>query len=191
MARAGWRCTRSTCSPSPWSSPTRTRRTRTSPASSGSTFSTSRNAMSDRGNDRLGLWNEDGRLLLRRAAHARRRPHSAEGPLDGRPHSAVRRRNAGGRRRSSGSMGFSRRMEWFIENRQDLTANIASLRAPGMEGAPPALHRRSRPAAAHSAASCSTSANSCHRTASGRCRASTRSIRMCCDLDGQRSSRRL
>jgi hypothetical protein len=28
--------------------------------------------------------------------------------------------------------GFRRRMEWFIENRHDLTANIASMRAPGM-----------------------------------------------------------
>ena len=41
-ARAGWRCTRSTCSPSPWSWRPKTRSTRTSPASSSSTSSTSR-----------------------------------------------------------------------------------------------------------------------------------------------------
>ena len=40
-ARAGWRCSRSTCSPSRWSSPPRIRPTKTSRASSGSTSSTS------------------------------------------------------------------------------------------------------------------------------------------------------
>ena len=35
-----------------------------------------------------------GRVLLRRAAHARRPPHPAEGPLDGRADSALRDRDA-------------------------------------------------------------------------------------------------
>ena len=58
-ARAGWRCTASTCSPSRSSSPATTRPTRTSPASSGSTSSTSPHAMNNRGDDGIGLWDEE------------------------------------------------------------------------------------------------------------------------------------
>ena len=47
-APAGWRCTASTCWPWRWSSPRPTRPTRTWPASSSSTFSTSAHAMNRR-----------------------------------------------------------------------------------------------------------------------------------------------
>ena len=47
-------------------------------------------AMSGMGGDRVGLWDEAGRVLLRRAAFARRRSDQAEGSLDGRADSAVR-----------------------------------------------------------------------------------------------------
>ena len=40
--------------------------------------------------------------------------------------------------------GFKRRMEWFIENRPDLTKNVACMRAPRHGRAAPAVHRRTR-----------------------------------------------
>ena len=37
--------------------------------------------------------------------------------------------------------GFKRRLDWFIENRKDLTANVACMNTTGMEGAPAAFDR--------------------------------------------------
>ena len=47
--------------------------------------------------------------------------------------------------------GFKRRMEWFIDNRPDLTSNIACMQTTGRGRAPAAVDRRSRAAAPHAA----------------------------------------
>ena len=82
-------------------------------------------AMSHLGNDSIGLWDEAGRLLLRRAAAARRQPLPHESALDGGidPLFAVETLEQDVLERMP---GFKRRMEWFIENRPDLTANVAA-----------------------------------------------------------------
>ena len=79
---------------------------------------------------------------------------------------------AGAARRSC--QAFSRRLEWFIANRPDLTANVASMTTPG-RGERRLLSIVSTGAAAPRAAgACSTNVSSCRRTASARCRDSTR-----------------
>jgi hypothetical protein len=90
------------------------------------------NAMSDRGNS-LGLWNEtDGFFYdVLHTTGDDRIPLKVRSMVGLIPLLAVETLEAGDLERFD---GFRRRMEWFIENRQDLTANIASLRAPGMEG---------------------------------------------------------
>ena len=80
--------------------------------------------------------------------------------------------------------GFKQRLEWFIENRPDLTANVACMRTPGDGRAAAAVDRRRRPAAPRAAGTCSTRASSCRPTASARSRASTATIRTCCTVDG-------
>ena len=146
-ARAGWRCTRSTCWPSPWSWPTRTRRTKTSPASSGSTSSTSRTRCRTAATS-LGLWDETDGFFYDVLHTTGDDADPAEGPIDGGPDSAVRGRDARGLATLERFAGFRRRMEWFLENRQDLTANIASMRAPGQAGAG-CSRSSTRPAAPH------------------------------------------
>src|SRR4029077_4891798 len=90
------------------------------------------NAMSDRGNS-LGLWNEtDGFFYdVLHTTGDDRIPLKVRSMVGLIPLLAVETLEAGDLERFD---GFRRRMEWFIDNRQDLTANIASLRAPGMEG---------------------------------------------------------
>ena len=46
--------------------------------------------------------------------------------------------------------GFKRRLEWFIENRPDLTGNVACMRTRRQGRAPAAFHRGPGPAAPHS-----------------------------------------
>jgi hypothetical protein len=90
------------------------------------------NAMSDQG-DSLGLWNEaDGFFydVLHTADNARI-PLKVRSMVGLIPLLAVETLEPADLARFE---GFRRRMEWFIENRQDLTANIASLRAPGEGG---------------------------------------------------------
>ena len=78
--------------------------------------------------------------------------------------------------------GFKRRMEWFIENRQDLAANVASHEHAGQGRAPPALHRQQRRSCGECCGSCWTRTSFCRPTAFARSRASTRTIRTCCRL---------
>jgi hypothetical protein len=90
------------------------------------------NAMSDSGNS-LGLWNEaDGFFYdVLHTADNDRIPLKVRSMVGLIPLLAVETLEPADLARFE---GFRRRMEWFIENRQDLTANIASLRAPGQGG---------------------------------------------------------
>jgi hypothetical protein len=90
------------------------------------------NAMSDRGNS-LGLWNEaDGFFYdVLHTADNDRMPLKVRSVVGLIPLLAVETLEPADLARFE---GFRRRMDWFIENRQDLTANIASLRAPGQGG---------------------------------------------------------
>ena len=75
-----------------------------------------------------------GRLLLRRAAPARRPGPAAQGPVDGRPAAAVR--GHGLRGRAAGEVPRGRRsgFEWFLEARPELCAAIHDPRKPGVAG---------------------------------------------------------
>ncbi len=90
------------------------------------------NAMSDQGNA-LGLWNEaDGFFYdVLHTTDDKRMPLKVRSMVGLIPLLAVETLEPADLARFD---GFRRRMEWFIENRQDLTANIASLRAPGQGG---------------------------------------------------------
>ena len=46
--------------------------------------------------------------------------------------------------------GFKRRLEWFVENRPDLTDNVACMTYRGQGRPAAAFHRRPGPAARHS-----------------------------------------
>src|SRR6185312_8724878 len=90
------------------------------------------NAMSDQGNA-LGLWNEaDGFFYdVLHTTDDKRMPLKVRSVVGLIPLLAVETLEPADLVRFE---GFRRRMEWFIENRQDLTANIASLRTPGQGG---------------------------------------------------------
>ena len=88
-------------------------------------------AMTNLGQRRHRAVERRGRLLLRRAAPARRHATPAEGALDGRVDSAVRRRDARARDARRSCPGSAKRLDWFIEHRPDLTANVACMRTPG------------------------------------------------------------
>ena len=90
------------------------------------------------------------RLLLRRAANC---PTATQFPMKVRsmvgliPLFAVETLEP---ERSRQLPGFKRRMEWFIDNRPDLTANLACMRTAGDGRAAAAVARRSRTTAPHS-----------------------------------------
>jgi len=88
-APPGWRSSARTCWRWPSSSPRRTRTTRRSPSSSSRTSSGSPTRWTRSANGRRHV-GRGGRVLLRRAAAARRPGVPLEGPLDGRPAAAVR-----------------------------------------------------------------------------------------------------
>ena len=74
--------------------------------------------------------------------------------------------------------GFKKRLEWFIDNRPDLTSNVACMRTEGR------AERRllsivSADQLRRCCASCSTNVSSCRRTESGHCRGCTRINRTC------------
>ena len=75
--------------------------------------------------------------------------------------------------------GFKRRMEWFIENRPDLTDNVACMTHGRQGRAPAAVHRRSQTSCAAFSSTCWTSRSSCRPTASGRSRNFTATIPTC------------
>ncbi len=78
-----------------------------------------------------GLWDETGRLLLRPAARARP-ARAAARALDRRPHAALRRRAA--RSRVIDRLpGFSKRLEWFLENRPELAQYMTCREDDGHE----------------------------------------------------------
>ena len=89
------------------------------------------NAINHLGSDGKGMWDEDGRFLLRRAAYAGWLSRADEGSIDGRADSFVRRGNSRTTRSATSWTGFKRRLEWFIEHRKDLTRNVACMHTPG------------------------------------------------------------
>ena len=126
---------------------TTTPRTRTSPASSGSTSSTSRHAMNDIGPDGAGAVGRAGRLLLRRAAFADGDALAAEGAVDGRADSAVRRGDARARdARSAAGLQEAPRLVRRASARPDRQRRVHADARAGR--APAALGRRPRAAAA-------------------------------------------
>ena len=80
--------------------------------------------------------------------------------------------------------GFKRRLEWFIENRPDLTDNVACMTHAGQGRAPAAVDRRSAISCAASSSTCWMRTSSSRRTASARCRGITRTIPTCCNVNG-------
>jgi len=91
------------------------------------------NAINNLGNDGAGMWNEQDGFFYDVLQ------------LPGRPMQPMRIRSMVGLiplfavetlepYRVDALDGFKRRMDWFIENRPDLTKNVASMRARGMEG---------------------------------------------------------
>ena len=88
-------------------------------------------AMTNIGGEGIGLWDERGRVLLRRAAPARRRDRAAEGALDGRADPAVRRRDARARDCSTRCRSSQRGCEWFLDNRPDLAQLVSRWNEPG------------------------------------------------------------
>ncbi len=110
-------------------------------------------AMNNRGGHGMSLWDEDRRLLLRRAAPARRPARFHEGALDGGPDSALRRGSSG-----AGSVdalpGFKRRMQWFLDNFPTCRDHIEMHRnrAHGVRRQLTIVNRRT--ADAHPAATC-------------------------------------
>ena len=89
------------------------------------------NAINHLGSDGDGMWNEEDGFFYDVLHMPDDGARPAEGALDGRADSAVRGGNARARSLSTSCHGFKRRMEWFIENRQDLTHNVACMRTPG------------------------------------------------------------
>ena len=113
------------------------RSTRAWRPSSSSTTSTSAAAMKHMGGRDYQLWDERGRLLLRRAALPRRQLPQVPRPLAGRPDPALRGRAAGGATGSSRSPSSARTCDWFLKNRQDL---VAERRATPSSATASAMH---------------------------------------------------
>ena len=78
-------------------------------------------AMNHLGERWHGLWDEEDGFFYDVLHLPDGEPHAAEGALDGRADSAVRGGDARAASCSISLPGFQRRMEWFIENRPDLT----------------------------------------------------------------------
>ena len=163
-ARAGWRCTASTCWRSRWSSPTDNPAYEDVASKFWEHFLYIAAAMNNRGDDGDRPVGRGGRVLLRRAAPARR---TSAVPLKVRsmvgliPLFAVETLEPELLDRLP---AFKRRMEWFIENRPDLTEHVACMRDAGDAASAGCCPSSSaRPAATRAAASCSTRTSSCRR----------------------------
>ena len=76
-----------------------------------------------------------GRLLLRRAQPAGRPDAAAEGALDGRADSAVRRRDAGAGAAARSCPQFTARLDWFFNYRPELAALVSRWNEPGRASA--------------------------------------------------------
>ncbi len=92
-------------------------------------------AMNNMGDEGIGLWNEQRRVLLRRAEPAQRPNDAAEGPFHGRPDSPVRRRNTG-RELLEQIPGFAGRLKWFLNYRPDLAKLVSRWNEPRHGPAP-------------------------------------------------------
>ena len=132
-APPGWRSTASPCSPWRWSWRTRIPPTRTSPRSSSSTSWRSADAMNSLGG--TGLWDEDGRLLLRpdaRSTAGASRCASARWWASSR---CSRCRAPGrGRRSSSACPASPSGCAGSCDNRQDLARHISFMESPRRPG---------------------------------------------------------
>ena len=97
------------------------------------------NAMSNRGSDGAEPVERGGRLLLRRAAcrNGERFPMKVRSMVGLIPLFAVETLDSELLDRMP---SFKRRMEWFIENRPDLTANLACMRTRGRGRTAAAVH---------------------------------------------------
>ena len=80
----------------------------------------------------------------------------------------------------AGLDGFRRRMEWFLENRPDLTGNVASMHAARHGRTAAVVAGRRRPRAADPQRHARRARVPVAPTASARCRASTAITRSCC-----------
>ena len=89
-------------------------------------------AMNHLGHDGMGLWDEEDGFFYDVLKFPDGESLSSQGSLHGRVDSVIRRRDAGAGTAAIVSPAFKRRMEWFIENRPDLTKNVASMRTSGM-----------------------------------------------------------
>ena len=126
-----------------------------------------------------------GRLLLRRAAAARRPGRAPEGALDGRPAAAVRGHRLRRRARRAASRSCGERFRRFLEARPELRALHPRPGQAGPRG--PAARRGPErgEAAPRAGERCSTRRSSSAPTASARCPATTPSIRTCSAWRGQ------
>ena len=125
-----------------------------------------------------------GRLLLRRAAPARRHARAAEGALDGRADPAVRGRDARARaaRAAAGLQAAARVVRRASAGSRPATSRACGRRAAASGGCCRSSTRdRLR---ARAAGACSTRASSCRRTASARCRGVTRTQPYVLRVDG-------
>ena len=93
-----------------------------------------------------------GRVLLRRAAPARRPHDAAEGAVDGRPDPAVRGRDARARAAGARCRSSTRRMEWFLEQPPRPGAARVALGRAGPRRAPAAVAAARAPHEAAAAA---------------------------------------
>ena len=94
-------------------------------------------AMTNIGGEGIGLWDEDGRVLLRRAEPAGRRHDPAEGALDGRADPAVRGRDARAGAARASCRSSRARLEWFLElPARPRRAGVALARAGPRRAAP-------------------------------------------------------
>ena len=135
-------------------------------------------AMNHLGNDGLSLWNEEDGFFydVLHLPDGERRPLKVRSMVGLIPLFAVETLEPELLDRLP---GFKRRLEWFIDNRQDLTRNVACMRTEGR------AERRllsivSADQLRRCCASCSTSTSFSRRTASARCHALTRTSRTCC-----------
>jgi hypothetical protein len=133
-ARAGWRCSASTCWRSPWSSPAMTTRTRTWPRSSSSTSSTSptqsTTAPRQSARDDADLWDNEDEFyydLLRLAGGSKTyvRVRSMVGLI---PLLAVETIDP---ELLDQLPSFHERLAWFLHNRADLVGDAASVTRTG------------------------------------------------------------
>ena len=134
-----------------------------------------------------------GRLLLRRAAHAGRRARCRCGSARW---SACSRScavdDARPRRRSTQLPDFAARIAWFSSNQPRVRrrGRPAHARSGGTRAAA-AVDRRTRAAAPHARARCSTRTSSCRRTACARSRSVHRDHPFTLELGGVTCTRRL